>query len=102
MSKLLELFKSRLISDDLLTKFRKEKRMKSILFRSIGVSLFLVCLTFSTFADEGEMGTGSKTGNGGGLAPTTVEINTKTDDSTKVSEMDFFGWLAEFFTDVLS
>jgi hypothetical protein len=76
--------------------------MKSILFRSIGVSLFLVCLTFSTFADDGEMGTGSKTGNGGGLAPTTIQINTKTDDSTKVSETDFFGWIAKIFADVLS
>ncbi len=75
--------------------------MKSILFRSIGVSLFLVCLTFSIFAD-GEMGTGSKTGNGGGLAPTTIQINTKTDDSTKINETDFFGWIAGIFADILS
>lgn len=76
--------------------------MKSILFRSIGVSLFLVCLIFSAFADDGEMGTGSRTDNGGGLAPTTTEINTKTDDSTTVSETDFFGWIAKLFADVLS
>ena len=76
--------------------------MKSILFRSIGVSLFLVCLTFSTFADDGEMGTGSKTGNGGGLAPTTIQIDTKADDSTKINETDFFGWITKIFADVLS
>ena len=73
--------------------------MKSILFRSIGVSLFLLCLTFSSFAD-GEMGAGSKTGNGGGLAPdTTIQIEDKTDKET---ESDFLGWIAEIFADVLS
>ena len=78
--------------------------MKSILFRSIGISLFLLCLTFATFAD-GEMGTGSKSDNSGGLANnTTIKINTKTDDSTtiKEAENDFFGWIAEIFADVLS
>lgn len=76
--------------------------MKSILFRSIGVSLFLLCLTLSGFAD-GEMGAGSKTGNGGGLAPdTTIQINPKTVDEVNTDETDFFGWLAKFFTDVLS
>lgn len=76
--------------------------MKSILFRGIGVSLFLICLTFSAFA-EGEMGTGSK--SGGGFAPdTTTRIETKTDDSTelKQTENDFLGWLAAIFADVLS
>lgn len=79
--------------------------MKSILFRSIGVSLFLLCLTFSSFAD-GEMGAGSKSGNSnGGLAPnTTIQINTKTDVSTTVKqiETDFFGFVAKIFSDVLS
>ncbi len=74
--------------------------MKSILFRSIGVSLFLLCLTLSGFAD-GEMGAGSRTG--GGLAPdTTIQVNPKTDDAVNTSETDFFGWLTRFFTDVLS
>ena len=75
--------------------------MKTILFRSIGMSLFLLCLTFATFA-EGEMGTGSKAGNSGGLTSNTTI--TKTDDSmtTKEAENNFFGWLAGIFADVLS
>lgn len=77
--------------------------MKSILFRSIGVSLFLLCLAFSIFADDGEMGTGSKTDNGGGLAPdTTIQINTKADDSTTINETDFLGWISKIFADILS
>ena len=73
-----------------------------MLFRSIGVSLFLICLTFSAFAD-GEMGTGSK--SGGGFAPdTTTRTETETDDSTTVKETknDFLGWIAAIFADVLS
>lgn len=77
--------------------------MKSILFRGIGVSLFLICLTFSAFAD-GEMGTGSKTGGGGFAPDTTTRIETETDNSTaiKQTEDDFLGWLAAIFADVLS
>ncbi len=77
--------------------------MKSILFRSIGISLFLLCLTFSTFAD-GEMGTGSLSDNGnkGGIkTDTTIELTTKTDTTKTVTETDFFGWLAGIFADVL-
>lgn len=75
--------------------------MKSILFRGIGVSLFLICLTFSAFAD-GEMGTGSKTGGSGFAPDTTTRI--ETDDSTRIkqTENDFLGWLAAIFADVLS
>jgi hypothetical protein len=77
--------------------------MKSILFRSIGVSLFVLCLAFSAFAD-GEMGTGSRSGSGGsdsgGLAPnTTIQVNTKTDDTTYD---DFFDWVLKVLADVLS
>lgn len=78
--------------------------MKSILFRSIGASLFLLCLTFSTFAD-GEMGTGSKSdsGNGGGFAPdTTIQSTTKTDNTKNTAETDFFGWITKLLADVLS
>jgi len=82
--------------------------MKSILFRSIGVSLFVLCLAFSAFAD-GEMGTGSRSGSGGsdsgGLAPnTTIQVNTKTDETTTVKETydDFFDWVLKVLADVLS
>ena len=80
--------------------------MKSILFRSIGASLFLLCLTFAAFAD-GEMGAGSKTdnGNGSGLAPnTTIQTTGKVDKSTtaKETENDFLGWIAGIFADILS
>lgn len=75
--------------------------MKTILFRSIGMSLFLLCLTFAAFA-EGEMGTGSIADNRSGLTNNTTI--TKTDDAmtTKEAEHSFFGWLAEIFADVLS
>lgn len=78
--------------------------MKSILFRSIGISLFLLCLTFSAFAD-GEMGTGSlsDSGNKGGIKPdTTIELTTKTDTTKTATETDFLGWIAQIFADVLS
>ena len=71
--------------------------MKSILFRSIGVSLFSLILTFSIFA-EGEMTTGSKTGNGNGFAPNAAtELNIKTDDKMDVKEVEtnFLSWIAE-------
>lgn len=77
--------------------------MKSILFRSIGISLFLLCLTFSTFAD-GEMGTGSLSDNSSKSViktDTTIELTTKTDMTKTVTETDFFGWLAGIFADVL-
>lgn len=73
--------------------------MKSMLFRSIGVSLFSLFLSFSIFA-EGEMTTGSKTDNGNGLAPdTTTELNIKNDDKMTVKEVEtnFLSWIAEFF-----
>lgn len=79
--------------------------MKSILFRSIGVSLFVLTLSLFAFAD-GEMGAGSKTGTGGGLAPITTNEG-KTDsntgsDSNEDSSLDFFSWIEQVFADVLN
>lgn len=78
--------------------------MKTAILRSIGISLFLICLSFSAFAD-GEMGTGSKTKSGGGFAADTVDkIEIKTDDITtnKQAESDFLGWITAIFADILS
>lgn len=75
--------------------------MKTILFRSISVSLFLLCLTFSSFA-EGEMGTGSLMDNGELKQHTTIQTKQKNDDSTTITERNFFGWITDFFTGVLS
>ena len=78
--------------------------MKSILFRSIGVSFVLLCLSLSALAD-GEMGTGSKTDkdNTGGLTSnTTIELKTGGDcGSTTDSGLDFYSWIAKMLTEVL-
>jgi len=79
--------------------------MKSILFRSIGVSLFVLSLSVFAFAD-GDMGAGSKTGTGGGSTPIitdeiTTAINTDS-NSNGDSTLDFFGWFEKIFTDVLN
>jgi hypothetical protein len=76
--------------------------MKTILKRSIAVSLLLFCLSLSIFAD-GDMGAGSKTGgNSGGLAATTnseININSKqSDDQTIITFIDWItAKLAETF-----
>jgi len=77
--------------------------MKTAILRSIGVSLFLICLSFSAFAD-GEMGTGSNSKSGCGLADTTGKIEIKTDNTTTVkqTESDFLGWITRIFADILS
>jgi len=79
--------------------------MKSILFRSIGVSLFVLSLSVFAFAD-GDMGAGSKTCTGGGSAPiSTTEITTDLNidsNSNEDSTSDFFGWFEKIFTDVLN
>ncbi len=79
--------------------------MKSIILRSLGVSLFLLCLTFSSFAD-GEMTTGSKSGNGdnGGSTPlTTNQTVTENNDSTSenATKTDFLEWIAGIFADIV-
>ena len=80
--------------------------MKSILFRSVGVSLILLSLSLFTFAD-GDMGAGSKTdpGNGGGSAPTSVVEATNIDStadfhSNNESATDYIDWLLEIFTNI--
>lgn len=79
--------------------------MKSILFRSIGVSLFVLTLSLFAFA-EGDMTTGSKTGTGGGSAP--ISTNEGTTDSNigsdlnEDSSLDFFSWIKQVFADVLN
>lgn len=82
--------------------------MKSILFRSFGVSLLLLSLTFFTIADDGDMGTGSRSdlGNGGGSAPISEvnEINvdqTLTIESNR-SESDYINWFMQFFSEIVS
>ncbi len=80
--------------------------MKSLLFRSIGVSLLLLGLTLFTFAD-GEMGTGSKAdpgSSGGGSAPisTVGEINIDPTfaSQSNVSDACYVNWLLEIFINV--
>ncbi len=79
--------------------------MKSMLFRSIGVSLLLLSLSLFAFAD-GEMGTGSKTnpGSGGGSAPiSTVEetnIDSTIDSQANVTDSGYLDWLLEIFANV--
>ena len=80
--------------------------MKSILFRSIGVSLFVLTLSLFAFADEGDMTTGSKTGTGGGSAPISTSEG-KTDsnvdsNSNEDSALDFLSWIEQVFADVLN
>ena len=79
--------------------------MKSILFRSIGVSLFVLSLSLFAFAD-GDMGAGSKTSPSGGSAPiSTSEITTDLNidsNSNQDSTLDFFGWIEQIFADVLN
>ena len=78
--------------------------MKTAILRSIGISLFLICLSFSVFAD-GEMGTGSISKSGCGFAAdTTSKSETKTDDTTTIKQMenDFLGWITGIFADILS
>ncbi len=75
--------------------------MKQFLFRSIGVSVFILSLSLFTFAD-GDMGAGSKTDpSGGGFAPsaTSQKVNT---DSTKDSDILSFDWILNLFSDILS
>lgn len=79
--------------------------MKSILFRSIGVSLFVLTLSLFAFAD-GDMTTGSKTGTGGGLAPiltgeSTTDSNINS-NSNEDSTLDFLSWIEQVFADVLN
>lgn len=78
------------------------REVKTVILRSIGVSLFLICLTFSAFAADGEMGTGSVSINS--VPPNTANIiEIETDDTTTVeTENDFLGWIAAIFADVLS
>lgn len=79
----------------------RRTEMKSILFRSIGVSIFLLSLTLFAFAD-GDMGAGSKTDQppGGGNAPT---INNEIKlDSSRDTNLDYLGWFVSFFSDYLS
>ena len=79
--------------------------MKSILFRSFGVSLLLLSLSLFAFAD-GEMGAGSKKdpGNGGGSAPiSTVDenkIDSILDSQSDVSAKDYINWLTEIFMNI--
>jgi hypothetical protein len=74
-----------------------------VILRSIGISLFLICLTFSAFAAEGEMGTGSVSVNS--VPPNTaniIEIEIDGTTTTVETENDFLGWIAAIFADVLS
>lgn len=73
--------------------------MKTAILRSIGVSLFLICLSFSAFAD-GEMGTGSKSG-GRFAADTAGKIKTDDTMTIKKTESDFLGWITGIFADIL-
>lgn len=84
--------------------------MKSMLFRSIGVSIFLLSLSLFAFAD-GDMGAGSKTNPaGGGNAPTfaaaDTSITTTTNDIkasfSKDSDSIYLSWLLDLVTDILS
>ncbi len=79
--------------------------MKSLLFRSIGVSLFVLCLSLFAFAD-GDMGTGSLTNpTDGESSNQTTEITTDSNavsNSNENSTRDFFNWIENIFTDVLN
>lgn len=79
--------------------------MKSMLFRSIGVSLFVLSLSLFAFAD-GDMGAGSKTGTGGGSTPiSTDEITTNSNIDSNLNQdstLALFGWLEKIFADVLN
>ena len=84
--------------------------MKSILFRSVGVSILLLSLSLFAIADDGDMGTGSRTdpANGGGSAPISeiTEINVdqtlKFNSTDSGSDSDLTQWFVKFFSELLN